>query len=105
MVKVISGPEFEAEVLKCSVPVVVDFYADWCGPCNDIAPVLDELSTDFDGRAKVFKMDIDQDKETAVQYGVKRIPNMVFFKNGVVVDQVIGKVDKNELAGKLNPLL
>ena len=105
MVKQINGPEFEVEVLKSEVPVIVDFYASWCGPCNEIAPVLDELSADFAGKAKVLKVDIDQYKETAVEYGVKRIPNVVFFKNGEIVDRVIGMAEKSELAGKLKPLV
>ena len=105
MAKIINGSDFDSEVLKSNVPVLVDFFATWCGPCNEIAPILDELDNDFAGKAKILKLDIDHAKEIAVKYEVKRIPNMVFFKNGEVVDRVIGKVDKSELANKLNPLM
>ena len=104
MAKIIGAAEFEAEVIKSDIPVLVDFFADWCGPCKAIAPVLDELSDDFEGKAKVLKIDVGENKELATQYGVRSIPNMIFFKNGEVSGQIVGLVDKSELVDKLNSL-
>ena len=105
MVKVITAAEFEAEVLQSSTPVLLDFYAPWCGPCNAMSPILDELAVDFEGKAKILKVNTDDNKELAVKYGVRGIPNIMFFKSGEVVDGSVGRVEKSELEGKLNAIL
>ncbi len=81
---------FSQEVIDSDVPVLVDFWAPWCGPCRAIAPHLDTLATRFDGQAKVVKVDIDQNPQTAAQFGVRSIPTLLVFKGGQVVDQLVG---------------
>jgi thioredoxin 1 len=96
---------FDSEVLKSDKPVLVDFYADWCGPCKMMGPVVSKLAGQYDGRAKIGKVNADDDGEIAVRYGVSSIPNLVFFKNGEVVDRVVGAVPATVLEEKLNKLL
>ena len=105
MAKIISGVEFETEVLKSDVPVLVDFFAEWCGPCKMIAPILDSVSAELEGKAKVVKVDIDQSMALAAKYKVMSVPTLVFIKNGEVVDQVVGATSKDMLTGKLNALM
>ncbi len=95
---------FETEVLNSDQPVLVDFWATWCGPCRMIAPVIEELAGEFEGRAKVGKMDVDHNQRFPYQYGVRSIPTLLIFKDGQVVDQVVGVVPKKVLADKLNAL-
>lgn len=90
MVKVFTGENFEEEVLQSSVPVFVDFYADWCGPCKRMAPIVSKLSEEFDGKVKVGKINVDDYSEIAERYNVMSIPNMKFFVGGKVVDEVVG---------------
>ena len=101
MMKPISGAEFENEVLKADVPVVVDFYATWCGPCKMIAPILDQLSDEFADTAKIVKVDVDQEKEIAINYGVKGVPTLIIFKNGEIVDKAVGALPKSEIKNKI----
>ena len=89
---------FEAEVLKSDLPVFVDFYADWCGPCKMMSPVIDKLAEEFDGKIKVGKVNVDENGDLAVRYG--SIPNMVFFKNGEVADRVVGAIPKPAMKEK-----
>ena len=96
---------FEEQVLKSPVPVLVDFWAVWCGPCKMIAPHVEALATEYDGRARVGKVNIDDEREITEKYGIMSIPTLLFFKDGKVVDQVVGAVPKSTIASKLESLL
>jgi thioredoxin 1 len=93
----LSDGNFEADVLKSSVPVLVDFWASWCGPCKAIAPAIDELAEQFDGQVKIAKINVDENPATPSNYGVRGIPTLILFKDGQVVDQVVGAVPKGQL--------
>ena len=97
--------EFESEVLKNDKPVLVDFWATWCGPCRMIAPIIDQLAGEYDGRAVVGKVDVDEEPDLARRYGVMSIPTLVVIKNGEVVNKVIGAVPKPRLAAMLDEVL
>ena len=101
----LTDANFQKEVLENSQPVLVDFWADWCGPCHMIAPTIEEIAVDFEGRAKVGKLDVDANGKIAGQYGIRSIPAILLFKDGQVVDQVIGVAPKSELTNKLNDLI
>lgn len=101
----VTDADFEEVVLKSDVPVMVDFWAEWCGPCKMIAPIVDELSSEFEGKAKMVKLDVDNNSNTAMKYGIRNIPTLLFFKNGEVADKQVGVVAKPALAEKLNKLL
>ena len=93
----LSSENFEKEVLKSEKPVLVDFYADWCGPCNAMAPVIEELATELDGKAKVGKINVDENSDIAVKYNVMSIPTLIIFKNGKEEKRLVGLRDKEEL--------
>jgi len=95
----------EQEVLKSSTPVVVDFWAEWCGPCKMIAPMIDQLAGEYDGRIKVAKADMQQDQQWAAAYRINSIPTLLFFKGGQVVDQIIGAKPMKDLKLKFDSLL
>ena len=101
----INNQNFQEEVLKSAAPVLVDFFAEWCGPCHVIAPVIEELSLEFSGKAKVFKLNVDANQTTASQYGVMSIPTLIFFKGGQEVDRIMGLTSKETLKEKLNSLI
>jgi thioredoxin len=96
---------FDNEVLESTQPVLVDFWATWCGPCRAIAPIIEELAGDFEGRAKIAKIDVDENQATASKFNVRSIPTLLFFQNGKVVDQIVGSIPKSALESKLNALL
>ena len=102
MAVLLTDATFESEVLKSEVPVLVDFYADWCGPCKMIAPLVEQLATEFEGKAKVFKLDVDASGATAQNYRVMSIPTLLVFKGGEVVDTIVRAVPKATLEAKLN---
>ena len=101
----VTAASFEADVLKSTLPVLVDFWAEWCGPCKMLIPVLNELATEYAGKAKIAKINVDQDGALAGQFGVQSIPALFFFKGGQVVAQVVGVRSKKDLKAQLDQLL
>jgi len=101
----VTDDTFEEEVLKSDVPVLVDFWAVWCDPCLMIAPIVEELAEEYDGKLKVARIDVDKNNRTASQYRIMSIPSLLLFKNGEKVDQVIGAVAKHYLTEKVESLL
>ena len=99
---VVTDADFEANVEKAEGVTVVDFWATWCGPCRMIAPILDQLSVEYAGKVKVTKLDVDANQKTSMKYNVRSIPTLLFFKDGKLVDQVVGAVPKASLAEKFN---
>ena len=100
----INGTNFEREVLQSREPVVVDFWAEWCGPCKMLAPVLDEIAAEQAGRAKVAKVNIDANPELAARFGIQSIPTLLYFAGGKVQDQTVGAVGKRTIVSKLEKL-
>lgn len=102
---VFTQSNFEQEVLKSEIPVLVDFYADWCGPCKMMAPLVKEIAEDYDGELKVGKCNVDENPELSQKYGVMSIPNFLFFKNGVVTDSLLGAVPKGKFTAAIDKVL
>lgn len=98
----LTDKNFEAEVLQSPSPVLVDFWAEWCGPCKMISPVIDELSREFSGKIKIAKLNVDEAQELAAQYNVMSIPTLMFFKGGKVVDHIVGAASKDHLVRAIN---
>ena len=101
----VSAQTWQAEVGASAVPVLVDFWAEWCGPCKAIAPVLEELSGEFAGKLKIVKVNVDELPDLAQQFGIRSIPTLLIFKNGEVVNQLVGALPKDKIAEQLNRAL
>lgn len=93
----VTDGDFEQEILKSEVPALVDFWAAWCGPCRTVGPVVEELADEYAGKVKIAKLDVDANKQTPTKYGVRGIPTLMLFKNGEVVDQIVGAVPKSRI--------
>ncbi|RUT73500.1 thioredoxin [Ancylomarina longa] len=101
----VNDSNFEELVLKSDKPVLVDFWAEWCGPCRMVGPIVDELSQDYDGKVVVAKLDVDSCPATSAKFGIRNIPTVLFFKSGEVVDKQVGAVPKSSLAEKIDAIL
>ena len=101
----VTDQSFDMEVLKAETPVLVDFWADWCAPCRMIAPIVEELSTEYDGKVKFMKMDVDANAGTPMTFGIRGIPTLIIFKGGKPVEQVVGAVPKSVLKRRLDSAL
>jgi thioredoxin 1 len=98
----VTDANFDSEVLKSDKPVLVDFWAEWCGPCKMIAPIVEEVAKEYDGTLKVGKLDVDANPQVSMQFGIRSIPTLLIFKGGRVVEQVVGAVPKRALTEKLS---
>ena len=101
-VKEVSDSSFENDVLKSGKPVLVDFWAEWCGPCKMVAPILDELASEYEGKVKIGKVNIDDHQDLATEYGIRAIPTLLLFKDGQVADQIVGLRSKRDFKSKLD---
>ena len=98
----ITDANFADEVEKSDLPVLIDFWAVWCGPCKMIAPIMEELATEYEGKAKIGKVDVDNNQEISMKFGIRSIPTLLILKGGEVVDQIVGAVPKPAIVDKLN---
>jgi len=102
---ILTDKNFSAEVLSAGMPVLVDFWAAWCSPCRMIAPTIDELAQDYVGKVKVGKLNVDDNANTAAQYGIMSIPTLILFKDGTAVDKIVGATPKRDLQRRIDALL
>jgi thioredoxin 1 len=98
----VTDADFDQQILKSEVPALVDFWAAWCGPCRTVGPVVEELAGEYSGKVKIAKLNVDDNKQTPSKYGVKGIPTLMLFKNGAVVDQIVGAVPKTKIKDMLD---
>lgn len=101
----VTDSNFEEEILKADVPAMVDFWAEWCGPCKMVGPSVEELAKEYEGKVKIAKMDVDQNRETPAKFGIRNIPTLILFKDGQVVQTIIGAQPKSYLEEELKKLL
>jgi thioredoxin 1 len=101
----ITDADFEQEVIKADIPVLVDFWAPWCGPCHMVAPMLEELAQELSGKVKIVKMNVDENPKTPPQYGIRAIPTLILFKGGEVAEQITGVVPKDQLKSTLDKVV
>ena len=101
----VTDKNFESEVLKSDLPVLVDFWAEWCGPCKMIGPIVNEISEELDGKLKVAKVNVDDAKDLAGKFNIMSIPTLLLFKGGEAVEQIVGAVPKDQILAKVNPQL
>ncbi|WP_068597293.1 thioredoxin [Vaginella massiliensis] len=101
----VTDTSFESEIINSGKPAMVDFWAVWCGPCRMVGPVVEEIAGEYTGKAVVAKVDVDTNQEVAAKYGIRNIPTILYFKNGEVVDKVVGVAPKEQLVAKLEALL
>ena len=101
----VTDDSFSNEVLNSELPVLVDFWAEWCGPCKMVSPIVEELSNDYDGKIKVTKLDVDSNPQTAANYGIRGIPTLLMFKDGSAVDQIVGAIPKAQIAERLDKII
>ncbi len=101
----ITDQNFNDEVTNSNIPVLIDFWAVWCGPCRAIAPIVEQLAGEYDGKIKIGKLDVDENPDTAVKFGVRSIPTLLLFKNGQVIDTIIGAVQKTVIVQKITPYI
>jgi thioredoxin 1 len=101
----ITDDNFQDEVLNSDLPVLIDFWAIWCGPCKMVAPIVEELATEYDGKAKIGKLDVDSNQQTSIKYGVRSIPTLLIFKGGELVETIIGAVPKAKIVEKLESFI
>ena len=105
LIKNISDASFEADVLQSSLPVLVDYWAEWCGPCRSIAPVLDELATQYEGKVQIAKMNVDENREVPAKFGIRGIPTLMIFKDGQLAATHVGALNKSKLTAFLDQQL
>jgi thioredoxin 1 len=101
----VTDSTFDAQVLKSDIPVLTDFWAEWCGPCKMIAPILEEIAEDYDGQIKIAKVDVDENNQIAMRLGVQSIPTVILFKNGQAVERLVGAMPKERLLSRILPHL
>lgn len=101
----VTDENFKEEVLESHLPVLVDFWAPWCAPCSVVAPIVEELAKDYEGKLKVCKLNVDESPNTATQYGIRGIPTLGIFKDGKAVDKVVGAVPRSQLEEKIKPYI
>ncbi|GIT12199.1 MAG: thioredoxin [Chloroflexota bacterium] len=101
----VTDDSFASEVLNSELPVLGDFWAEWCGPCKMVSPIVEELSKEYNGKVKVAKLDVDSNPQTATNYGIRGIPTLLMFKDGSAVDQIVGPVPKTQIAERLDKII
>ena len=101
----VTDDSFSNEVLNSELPVLVDFWAEWCGPCKMVSPIVEELANEYNGKVKVAKLDVDSNPQTATNYGIRGIPTLLMFKDGSAVDQIVGAVPKTHIAERLDKII
>jgi thioredoxin 1 len=101
----VSDDNFESEIVKSDIPSMVDFWAEWCGPCKKVGPVVEELAAEYEGKIKIAKMDVDSNRQTPAKFGIRNIPTLILFKNGEVVNTIVGAQPKTSIEEELKKLL